>query len=243
VRRNKIMNVSGIVAFISGIVSFFSPCVLPLIPSYLFFISGISFDNYRKDDSQKYRKVVIIHTSAFILGFSLVFVSLGLTSSFIGKVFSVYQTYIVRIGGFVLIIMGLYLLNVIKIPLLNQGRMIHLKGKPLGFLGSVFVGATFSFGWTPCVGPILSSILIIAGTSQDIVQGAYLLGLYSLGLAIPFFISAILFHKLFLLLQKFRAVVRYSTTLLGFILILIGLLFLTNYYGVVTLFFNRAFAL
>jgi cytochrome c-type biogenesis protein len=236
------MNVSGVIAFLSGILSFFSPCVLPIVPSYLFFISGISFDNYSETEFRKYRKIVIVHAISFIVGFSLVFISLGLTSSLLGKFFSTYQTYIMRIGGFVLIVMGLHFMGLIRIPFLDQERAFSLKEKPLGLFGSLVVGATFSLGWTPCVGPVLSSILIIAGTSGEATEGAYLLSLYSLGLGLPFFASALLFHKLFQVLQKFRAVTRYTTKVLGAFLIGIGLLLFTNYYSVLSRLFNRIFS-
>ena len=236
------MNISYPVALMSGILSFFSPCILPIIPSYLVFISGITFDNYNEEEFRKYRKVVIVHALSFIFGFSFVFVSLGVSSSLLGKFFSSYQTYIMRFGGLILMVMGLHLLNIIKIPFLNQERMVHLKQKPLGILGSFMVGATFSVGWTPCVGPVLSAILFMASTSQEVFEGAYLLTLYSLGLAIPFFISAIFFHKLFRLLQKVRFMARYSTKVMGVILIVVGILFLSDYFSAVTMFVNSLFS-
>lgn len=235
------MNVSYVVALMAGMLSFFSPCILPIIPSYLVFISGITLNNCDEAELRKYRKIVIVHALSFIFGFSFVFVSLGLSTSLIGKFFFDYQTYIMRFGGLLLIIMGLNLLNIIKIPFLNQEKMVHLKEKPLGFFGSFIVGATFSIGWTPCVGPVLSSILLIAGTSDAISEGVYLLSFYSLGLAIPFFLSAIFFHKIFRLLQRFTAVTRFATKVLGGILIAIGLLLLTNYFGAVTNFINDLF--
>ena len=221
--------------------SFFSPCILPIIPSYLVFISGTTFDNYNEDEFRKYRKIVIVHTLSFIFGFSFVFVSLGVSSSLLGKFFFSYQTYIMRFGGLLLIVMGLHLLNIIKIPFLNQEKMVNLKQKPLGILGSFAVGATFSVGWTPCVGPVLSAILFMASTSEEMAEGAYLLTLYSLGLAIPFFVSAIFFHKLFRLLQKARFMAQYSTKLMGAILIVVGILFLADYYNAVTIFVNSLF--
>ncbi|MCX5811127.1 MAG: cytochrome c biogenesis CcdA family protein [Proteobacteria bacterium] len=236
------MHMSHTVALISGVFSFFSPCILPIIPSYLVFISGITFDGYNEVEFRKYRKVVIVHTLSFIFGFSFVFVSLGLSSSLLGKFFSSYHTYITRFGGLILMVMGMHLLNIIKIPFLNRERVVHLKQKPLGLFGSFIVGATFSVGWTPCVGPVLSSILIMANASQEMAEGAYLLSLYSLGLAIPFFISAIFFHKLFRLLQKFHFMTRYSMKILGVILIIVGLLLLTNYYSVLTIFSNSLFS-
>jgi len=168
-----------------------------------------------------------------------VFMGLGIT--LIGKFFFNYQTYIMRIGGLLLIVMGLHLLGILRIPFLNREKVVHLKEKPLGFFGSFVVGATFSIGWTPCVGPVLSSILMIASTSETLSEGAYLLGFYSLGLAIPFFLSAICFHKVFSLLRRFNFMAQCCGKIMGVILIFTGLLLLTNYFGAVTNFFNDLF--
>jgi len=229
------MDLSGLIAFGSGILSFFSPCVLPLIPSYLIFISGISVDNYNEVLSSKYRKNVLIHSIAFVLGFSFVFMTLGFSSSFIGNILSSYQTYIVKAGGLILIVMGLFYLNIIKIPILNQEKIIQLKEKPVGIFGSFIVGITFSLGWTPCIGPALSSILVIASTTENVFQGVYLLGLYSLGMAIPFLISSLLCNKLLGFLKRYGHLVRYSMKILGILLIIIGLLLITSYFGTLSL--------
>jgi len=226
---------TSIVAFSTGMLSFFSPCILPLVPSYLIFISGITFDNYNELEFKKYRKIVLIHSISFIFGFSVVFVSLGISSSLIGKFLSTYQTYITRFGGLILILMGLYYLNIIRIPMLNHEKIIHLKEKPVGLLGSFIIGITFSVGWTPCVGPSLSSILIIASTTQNILEGIYLLSLYSLGLAIPFIISALIFDRLFTLLKRFSHIVRYSMKVMGILLIIIGVLLFSSYYSTLSL--------
>ena len=226
---------TSIVAFSTGMLSFFSPCILPLVPSYLIFISGITFDNYNELEFKKYRKIVLIHSISFIFGFSVVFVSLGISSSLIGKFLSTYQTYIIRFGGLILILMGLYYLNIIRIPMLNHEKIIHLKEKPVGLLGSFIIGITFSVGWTPCVGPALSSILIIASTTQNILEGIYLLSLYSLGLAIPFIISALIFDRLFTLLKRFSHIVRYSMKVMGILLIIIGVLLFSSYYSTLSL--------
>jgi cytochrome c-type biogenesis protein len=229
-----IVDINGIFAFSSGILSFFSPCILPLVPSYLIFISGITFDHYNEAEFRKYRKSVLLHSLAFILGFSFVFVTLGISSSLIGKALAGYQVYITRIGGILLIVMGLYYLDLLKVPFLNRERMIHLKEKPLGFIGSFVVGITFSLGWTPCVGPALSSILLIAATTNSVFEGGYLLALYSAGLAIPFIISSVLFDRLFALLKRYGSIVRYSMKVLGVLLIIIGVLLFTSYYNVIT---------
>jgi len=235
------MNVSYAVSLMAGTLSFFSPCILPIIPSYLVFISGIAVTVCDEAELRKHRRIVITHALAFILGFSFVFVFMGLGSTLIGKFFFNYQTYIMRIGGLLLIIMGFHVLGIFKIPFLNQEKVVHLKEKPLGYFGSFVVGATFSIGWTPCVGPVLSSILMLASTSEAISEGAYLLSFYSLGLAIPFFLSAIFFHKIFGLLKRFNFIARFCGKIMGAILVLIGLLLLTNYFGAVTTFFNDLF--
>ena len=224
---------TGMIAFLSGLLSFFSPCILPLVPSYLIFISGITFDDYTGLQSGKYRKIVLIHSLAFIVGFSFVFVALGISSSALGRLLSSYQVYVMRIGGFILIILGLYYLDVIKMPFLNREKVFHLKEKPVGLFGSFIIGVTFSLGWTPCVGPALSSILIIASTTENIWEGIYLLGLYSLGLAIPFLISALLFDQLFGLLKKYSSIVKYSMKFLGVLFIVIGILFFSSYWSLV----------
>ena len=224
---------TGMIAFLSGLLSFFSPCILPLVPSYLIFISGITFDDYTGLQSGKYRKIVLIHSLAFIVGFSFVFVALGISSSALGRLLSNYQVYVMRIGGFILIILGLYYLDVIRMPFLNREKVFHLKEKPVGLFGSFIIGVTFSLGWTPCVGPALSSILIIASTTENIWEGIYLLGLYSLGLAIPFLISALLFDQLFGLLKKYSSIVKYSMKFLGVLFIVIGILFFSSYWGLV----------
>ena len=224
---------TGIVAFISGLLSFFSPCILPLVPSYLIFISGITYDDYKKLQSMKYRKIVLIHSLAFIVGFSFVFVALGVSSSALGKLLSNYQVYVMRIGGFILIILGLYYLDMVKIPFLDREKVFHLQEKPVGLFGSFVIGVTFSLGWTPCVGPALSSILIIASTTENIWEGIYMLGLYSVGLAVPFVISALLFDQLFGLLKKFSSIVKYSMKFLGVLFIVIGILFFSSYWSLV----------
>jgi len=234
------MDLGGLIAFGSGILSFFSPCVLPLVPSYLIFISGISTDNYNEVLSSKYRKNVLIHSVAFIIGFSFVFISLGFSSSFVGGVLSSYQNYIVKAGGAILIVMGLFYLNIIKIPILNREKIIHLKEKPVGIFGSFVVGITFSLGWTPCIGPALSSILIIASTSENIYKGIYLLSLYSLGMAIPFIISSLLCNKLLGFLKRYGHLVKYSVKILGVFLIILGLLLITSYFGRLSMMLGEA---
>jgi cytochrome c-type biogenesis protein len=224
------MDVTAFLAFSAGVLSFFSPCVLPLVPSYLIVISGASISSYDELSSGQHRKTLLLHSISFIVGFSLVFVSLGISSSLLGNLFSTYERWIVRIGGLLLIVFGLNMLNVVKIPFLNQEKMCHLRTKPMGFIGSFLIGITFSLGWTPCIGPVLASILLIASTTSTVKQGMYLLSLYSLGLAIPFFVAALLVGRILYLMQKYGGVVRYSSYVIGGLLIVVGVLLATGYY-------------
>ncbi len=224
------MDVTAFLAFSAGILSFFSPCVLPLVPSYLIFISGASIENYSDLSTKKHRKTLLLHALSFIVGFSLVFISLGLSSSLLGNLFSTYEKWIVRIGGVILILFGLNMLNILKIPFLNQEKMVHLKAKPIGLVGSFVIGITFSLGWTPCIGPVLASILLIASTTSSVREGAYLLSLYSLGLAVPFFVAALLVGRLLHLMQKYGWLMKYSSYVIGGLLIVIGVLLATGYY-------------
>jgi cytochrome c-type biogenesis protein len=225
------MDVTAFLAFSAGVLSFFSPCVLPLVPSYLIIISGASISSYTELSSRTHRRTLLLHAISFIVGFSLVFVSLGISSSLLGNLFSTYERWIVRIGGLLLILFGLNMLNVVKIPFLNQEKICHLRTKPMGFLGSFALGITFSLGWTPCIGPVLASILLIASTTSAVTEGMYLLSLYSLGLAIPFFVAALLVGRILHLMQKYGWVVKYSSYVIGGLLIVIGGLLTTGYYA------------
>ncbi len=225
------MDVTAFLALSAGILSFFSPCVLPLVPSYLIFISGATIGSYTELSSVQHRKTLLLHSISFIVGFSLVFVSLGISSSLLGNLFSTYERWIVRIGGLLLIVFGLNMLNVLKIPFLNQEKMCHMRTKPIGLLGSFLIGITFSLGWTPCIGPVLASILLIASTTSTVTQGMYLLSLYSLGLAIPFFVAALLVGRILYLMQKYGWVVKYSSYVIGGLLIGIGVLLASGYFA------------
>ena len=165
-------DVNVFVAFAAGIFSFLSPCVLPLIPSYLSFISGVSLEDMRHDRTLKrVRARVVFNSVAFIAGFSLVFISLGVSASFLGSLFFGYRNSIRIVGGLFILLVGLYLIGLLKIPALERYLQFNLKDKPAGYLGSVLVGITFAVAWTPCVGPILGAILALAGTSGEIGRG------------------------------------------------------------------------
>jgi cytochrome c-type biogenesis protein len=224
------VNVNGALAFIAGLLSFFSPCVLPLVPSFLIYIGGTTIHHYSDLSEKKYRKTILLHSIAFIIGFSFVFISLGLSSSLLGGLFSRYQDWIMRVGGVLLVVMGLNMANLLKIPFLNREKTIHTHPKHVGFLGSFVVGVTFSLGWTPCIGPVLASILLISATGTSVLTGLRLLGLYSLGLAIPFFVAALLVSRLLDFMQRFGYIVRYASIVLGILLVVLGLLLITGYW-------------
>ncbi|MFQ5850193.1 MAG: cytochrome c biogenesis CcdA family protein [Candidatus Binatia bacterium] len=218
------------VAFTAGLFSFLSPCVLPLIPSYLSFVSGVSLDEMRGGQMQSHvRKRVVLNSLAFIFGFSLVFVSLGASASFIGSLFFGYRSFIRVLGGILIVLVGLYLMGVFKISLLERYFQFNLKGKPVGYLGSVLVGITFAVAWTPCVGPILGAILMLAGTSAEIDRGILLLATYAAGLALPFFLSAISVNSFYQFSKTFRRYIQVVHVAAGALLVMIGILLLTDY--------------
>ena len=183
-------NISLLVAFTAGLISFLSPCVLPLIPSYMAFITGISLEELSGHDNlKKVRLSVVWNSLLFIGGFSSIFIAMGASATFIGTFLQENIRWFEIIGGIVVIILGLHFVGVFKLKFLERERKFHLKSKPLGLLGTFVVGMAFGAGWTPCVGPILGSILTLAATTQDVTKGILLLVFYSLGLGIPFLLS------------------------------------------------------
>jgi len=226
-------DINFIVAFTSGLLSFLSPCVLPLVPSYLSFISGISLEEMRAAQvGTEVRWRVISNSLAFIFGFSLIFISFGASASFLGSLFLGYRKVIRIAGGLLIIVVGVYLMGFFKIPLLGrylQFQLNHLKNKPVGYFGSVLIGLTFAVAWTPCVGPILGSILTLAGTSPEINKGMLLLAAYAAGLALPFFLSAVALNSFFGFFTGFRRYIHAVHIGAGFLLVVVGILLVTDY--------------
>jgi cytochrome c-type biogenesis protein len=223
-------DVNVFVAFAAGILSFLSPCVLPLIPSYLSFISGVSLEEIRgAQGGGSVRRRVVFNSVAFIVGFSLVFVSLGASASYLSSLFFGYRNIIRITGGAFILLVGIYLTGLFKIPAFDRYLQFNLKDKPAGYLGSVLVGITFAVAWTPCVGPILGAILAIAGTSADVGRGILLLAMYAGGLALPFFLSAMAINSFFQFSQAFRRYIQAFHVLGGILLIVVGLLLVTDY--------------
>lgn len=223
-------DVNIFVAFTAGIFSFLSPCVLPLIPSYLSFISGVSLEEMRAAHLATHiRKRVVLNSLAFILGFSLVFVSLGTSASFLGSLFLGYRGLIRTLGGIFITVVGIYLMGFFNISLLDRYLQFNLKDKPAGYLGSMLVGVTFAVAWIPCVGPILGAILTLAATSSEIGRGVFYLATYAAGLAVPFFLSAVAVNSFFEFSQKFRRYVQVVHMAAGILLIVVGILLITDY--------------
>jgi len=225
-------NVSIFVAISAGIISFLSPCILPVIPSYLAFITGISLEELSQQESlRKVRKKVIANSLMFILGFSIIFITLGASATVIGKFLYNNIRWFEIIGGVLVIILGLHFAGIFRLKFLDREKKIHLKKKPLGYLGTCLVGMAFGAGWTPCVGPILGAILAMAATTQDVLKGIILLAFYSAGLGLPFFLSAIILHKFFEYFKTIRKYFKVISIVGGVLLIIVGILLISGYFS------------
>jgi cytochrome c-type biogenesis protein len=217
------------VAFGAGLASFLSPCVLPLIPSYVTFITGMTLD-----DVQRSRRLALIHALLFVLGFSLIFLALGASATLLGRLLVVYRVWISRVGGVLVLAFGLYLLGVFNLGAFSRERRVHITDKPLGYFGTVLVGVAFGAGWTPCIGPILGSILTYAATQGQVSRGVALLGAYSLGLAVPFVLAAVAMDRF---LNAFNAIKKHMvwvTRVAGAMLVVVAVLMITDYMTVLT---------
>ncbi len=222
--------ISYIGAFLGGILSFLSPCVLPLIPSYLSFITGVSFEDLKTSSKSEVKKLTLINSAAFVMGFSTVFILLGVFSPFMSALLNASYKGIrlYHVGGVIVIIFGLYVMGVLKIRFLSSERRVHLKDKPRGYIGSFVVGLTFAAGWTPCIGPILGSILLIAGSAGSAMYGFKLLLTYSIGLALPFMATSLTINTF---LSHYGAIQKYMNgikILSGLLLIGFGIILLTD---------------
>ena len=232
--------VSLFAAFLAGLVSFASPCVLPLVPSYITFITGVSFDELTTEDKTgRIRRLTILHSLAFIVGFSIVFISLGATATAAGKFLREYQDLLRQVGGVLIILFGLYLTGLLKIAALSREAKFRMTSKPFGLLGSVLVGITFAAGWTPCIGPILASILLYASTSEKEGTGILLLSVYSLGLGVPFFLASLGMNSFLAASKKLRGSLRTIEIVSGVILIVFGIALVTNVFRHFVSFLSR----
>jgi cytochrome c-type biogenesis protein len=216
-------SVSLFVAFAAGLLSFLSPCVLPLIPSYVGFLTGLS-----AEELQLRRGTALLHAVWFVAGFGLIFILLGASASALGALFLRSQVWIARVGGVLVILFGTYLLGMLRPAFLMRERRIHLVRKPLGYVGSSVAGVAFGAAWTPCIGPILGAILTLAATRSSIAQGMGLLAVYTLGLALPFLLTALALDRFLVWFQRFRPYLVWVERVSGVLLILLGILLVTD---------------
>lgn len=224
-------SVSYNAAFAAGLLSFFSPCVLPLIPAYFTFITGLSLDELT-EDARETRKKVILSTIAFVLGFSFVFILLGASASFLGGLAQKFSWVIRYVGGGIIIVFGLHLLGVINIKALNFEKKLHVNEKPVHLLGTFVIGMAFGAGWSPCIGPMLGSILILAGNQDTVMKGVMLLGVYSAGIALPFVLISFFITRLLDIMKKTTKLIGYINKTAGVLLIGVGILLLTDQFRV-----------
>ena len=218
-------DISLLGAFAAGILSFLSPCVLPLVPSFLTYLTGLTFaDLQAEHPTHIVRRQTIIHSLLFIVGFTIVFVMLGASATFVGSFLRENMQIMRRVGAILIIFFGLHVCGLLPISLLLGEKRVNMRHKPAGYFGSVIVGITFAAGWTPCIGPILASILMVAAAESTVYRGIILLLVYSLGLGIPFFLSALAIHRFLTLFNRFKKHIRLFEIITGFFLIIVGIL-------------------
>jgi cytochrome c-type biogenesis protein len=224
----------ALAAFLAGVVSFLSPCVLPLVPGYVSLISGATVDELRSElDSSRLRSVML-KSLAFILGFTIVFVSLGAAATSVGKIFREYKGLLSQIAGGVIILFGLHLTGILKISALYADKRMHNVGGGKTAWGSFLVGFAFAFGWTPCIGPILATILAIAASQRTVSRGIVLLAIYSMGLAVPFLLTSLGIDRFLAFYGRFRRHLHAVEVASGVLLIAIGALFVTRHFTVLS---------
>ena len=226
------MEISLIGALLGDVISFISPCVLPLVPPYLCYMAGVSIDQLVGEEESERRQSYILFVSlCFVLGFTTVFVALGTSASLIGQVLLKYQTILAQVAGGVIIIMGLHFLGLFKLGFLYKEARADSSKVKSGPVGAYLMGLAFAFGWTPCIGPILATILALAGTEGSAAEGALLLGVYSMGIGIPFMLAAFFAKPFMSFIVKFRRHLGSVEKLMGGLLVLTGVLFITGSIG------------
>lgn len=232
------MHYSVGVAFLAGLVSFVSPCVLPLVPAYLSFLTGSSLEELQAGASAELRRNAVAHALAFILGFSLIFVALGLTASELGAVLKAHQRIIAEVGGCVVVILGLQMMGMLRIPFLMMDTRIHKAHGKQSYWTSVVVGIAFAAGWSPCIGPILSGILLLASQAHT-AEAMLLLACYSLGLAVPFFATALAIGAVLPVLNRIKRYLPAIEFVSGLFLVVVGMVLVTDSFFIVTGWLNQ----
>lgn len=244
-------DVSFVAAFIAGVFSFISPCVLPLVPGYISFISGVSFDDMKAATSAQdaqaaavaaaRRRRLLVTSLAFVLGISVVFVSLGASATALAKLLRGHQAILEKVAGVVVIVFGLHLAGVFRIKWLDMDTRKQTGSQPAGILGAFLVGVAFAFGWTPCIGPILGGILVVAGSKDTVREGVALLAVYSAGLGVPFVLTALAMDRFFLASARIRKHYQTIERVSGGLLILLGVLILTNQFSIIVRYLDKWF--
>src|SRR5215467_2853651 len=237
---DSVPHTSLMAAFVAGLLSFVSPCVLPLVPSYLMYITGLSL-NQLTDATERRpeRTTIVVNALLFVVGFSLVFIAFGASASLIGQLLSDHQQLIRKVGGILVMFFGFYTMGIVKPKFLMTEKRIHFNSRPAGYAGSLLIGATFAAGWTPCVGPVLGAMLMYASTTETLMDGIILLVFYSVGLGLPFFGAAIGIDRFLVLFKRVRAYLGVVQAMSGALLVLFGFLVYENSLAVLTSFFER----
>ncbi|MDQ4059858.1 MAG: cytochrome c biogenesis protein CcdA [Pseudomonadota bacterium] len=216
-------------AVLAGLLSFLSPCVLPLVPPYLCYIAGLSLEEIADAGPERgASRRVLAASLAFVLGFATIFVALGASASVVGQALSKHAGTLTTLAGIVIILMGLHFLGLLRIPLLYREARLRVERRPAGLVGAYVVGLAFAFGWTPCVGPVLTAILMVAGAEDTAGRGALLLALYALGIGIPFLLAAAFAQPFLAWMRGFRRHLGTVEKAMGALLVVTGVLFLTN---------------
>lgn len=228
------------IAFTAGVLSFASPCVLPLIPSYLTYITGLSFSQLEAaHPTAKIRLTVLLHSLCFILGFSVIFILLGAIAGVASSKFQMLLheglDWVEKIGGLLIFLFGVHMTGLFHFGVLLGEKRVHLHAKPSGYVGTFVVGVAFAAGWTPCIGPILASILMVAASSGQVGQGVGLLTVYSMGLGLPFLLSGLLFHHFLIAFNRFRKYIRLVEIGTGVMLMAVGIMLMFNMMGKLTM--------
>jgi len=228
-------DITLVVAFAAGFLSFVSPCVLPLVPSYLIYITGLTLEELTSQtDRRRVRAIILLNALFFILGLTAVFVAFGASASLIGQLLITYQDFMRKAGGVLIVIFGLYVMGVLRLNFLMTEKRIHLQSRPAGLIGSLLVGMAFAAGWTPCVGPILGTILMLAGTSDSMMTGVKLLSSYSLGIGLPLFAIALSVGPFIHYFKKIQHYLYGISLVSGVFLILVGVMLYTNSLAFIT---------
>ena len=240
-------DVSLYVAFSAGVISFISPCVMPLVPSYISYISGLSFQQVNQEHPDfKIRFAIVMHSIFFILGFSTVFVGLGALAGLASSTFQQFMQegliWIQRVGGLLVFLFGVHMSGLFHFGVLLGDKRVHIQHKPAGLVGTFIVGLAFAAGWTPCIGPVLGSILLnVASSDGGVREGVFLLSAYSAGLGLPFLLAGLLFHAFLSFFNRFKKHIRIVEIVTGFLLMVIGVMLAFDLFGRLTSYLYRWF--